>query len=86
MYKIVFTKQAVKDSKKIDETNLKPKVVKIINLLKVDPYIYPPDYEYLKGEFKGYISRRINKQHRLVYEVYSDELVVKIYRMWTHYE
>lgn len=50
------------------------------------PYKYPPEYEYLKGDMKGLISRRINKQHRLVYEVMEEDKVIKIYRMWTHYE
>ncbi len=58
----------------------------LINIIKVDPYCYPPEYENLKGDFKGLISRRINKQHRLVYEVIEKKNTIKIYRMWTHYE
>jgi len=86
LYSFILTKHAVKDSKKIEKNNLKPRVVKLLNLIKEDPYIYPPEYEFLKGEFKGFVSRRINKQHRLVYEVMEDKKIIKIYRMWTHYE
>ncbi len=86
MFKVVLTKQAVKDSKKIEKHNLKKKVIDLINIIKVDPYCYPPEFEHLKGEFKDLISRRINKQHRLVYEVLAEKNIIKIYRMWTHYE
>lgn len=86
MYNVVLTKQAVKDARKIEKHNLKDKVLNLIKIISEDPLIYPPEFEYLKGNFKGLISRRINKQHRLVYEVLKDDKVIKVYRMWTHYE
>ena len=58
----------------------------MIDIIKEDPYTYPPEYEFLKGDMNGLISRRINKQHRLVYEVFENERLIKVYRMWTHYE
>ncbi|MGI0482479.1 Txe/YoeB family addiction module toxin [Geminocystis sp. CENA526] len=60
--------------------------LKLMEIIRNDPYQYPPEYELLKGDMKGLISRRINKQHRLVYEVVEQEKLIKIYRMWTHYE
>jgi toxin YoeB len=86
MYKIIFMTQAQKDAKKLASSGLKAKVLQLINLIEIEPYKYPPDYELLKGELKGLISRRINKQHRLVYEVFESEKLIKIYRMWSHYE
>jgi Txe/YoeB family toxin of toxin-antitoxin system len=78
--------QAQKDAKNLAASNLKEKALNLINIIQQDPYKYPPDYEYLKGDMKGLISRRINKQHRLVYEVIEEDKIIKIYRMWTHYE
>ena len=86
MYKLVFMSQAQKDAIKIARAGLKQKVLKILNIIKEDPFKYPPRYELLKGELKGMISRRINRQHRLIYEVFEEEKIIKIYKMWTHYE
>ena len=86
MYEIVFTKQAVKDAKKIKETGLKENAKKLLEVLKENPFKNPPPYEKLVGELQGCYSRRINIQHRLVYNVYEEEKVVKVLRMWTHYE
>jgi toxin YoeB len=86
MYKIIFMSQAQKDAKKLASSGLKAKVMQLINLIEIDPFQYPPDYELLKGDLKKLISRRINKQHRLVYEVFQSEKLIKIYRMWSHYE
>ena len=86
MYKIIFMTQAQKDAKKLSSSGLKQKTLKLIEIITNDPYQYPPEYELLKGEMKGLVSRRINKQHRLVYEVIEEEKLIKIYRMWTHYE
>ncbi len=85
-YQIVFTKQAQKDAEKIKKNNLKDKVEKLLEILKDDPYKNPPSYEKLVGDLKGAYSRRINIQHRLVYQIYDKEKIVKIIRMWTHYE
>lgn len=86
MWNIVFSKQAVKDSKKIKEANLKEKVQKNLSIMEENPFINPPPYEKLVGDLSGVFSRRINIQHRLVYEVFSDKKIVRILRMWTHYE
>lgn len=84
-YRIVYAKQAQKDAKKISRSNLKEKALELIDLLKEDPFRKPPEYEALVGDLSGAFSRRINIQHRLVYQVYEEEKVVKILRMWTHY-
>lgn len=86
MYKIVLTGQAVKDARKIEKSNLKPKVMALLELIENDPYAYPPPLEFLHGEMEGLVSRRINRKHRLVYEVIEGAGVCKVYRMWTHYE
>jgi Txe/YoeB family toxin of toxin-antitoxin system len=78
--------QAQKDAKKLSSSGLKQKTLKLIEIIRNNPYQYPPEYELLKGDMKGLVSRRINKQHRLVYEVIEQEKLIKIYRMWTHYE
>ncbi len=83
---LVYTKQATKDAKKIAASGLKQKVVFLLELLKEDPYKKSPPYKKLVGDLSGAYSRRINFQHRLIYQVYKDERVVKIIRMWTHYE
>ncbi|MGE4501649.1 MAG: Txe/YoeB family addiction module toxin [Thiomicrospira sp.] len=86
MYQILFMSQAQKDAKKLAASGLKPKVLSLLELIQNNPLAYPPAYEYLQGDLKGIISRRINKQHRLVYEVFESEKIIKVYRMWTHYE
>jgi Txe/YoeB family toxin of toxin-antitoxin system len=78
--------QAQKDAKKLSAQGLKEKTLKLLKIIKENPFQYPPEYELLKGDMKGLISRRINKQHRLVYEVIESEKLIKVYRMWTHYE
>jgi len=84
-YRIVYTKQAQKDAQKISRSNLKEKALELIDLLQENPFRKPPEYEALVGDLSGAYSRRINIQHRLVYQVHEDEKVVKILRMWTHY-
>jgi Txe/YoeB family toxin of toxin-antitoxin system len=86
VWKIVFTKQAQKDAKKIAEAGLRPKVEALLNILRENPYKTPLPYEKLVGDLAGAYSRRINIQHRLVYQVIDEQKVVKILRMWTHYE
>ncbi len=78
--------QAQKDAKNLSSSGLKPKVLTLLELIATDPLLYPPQYEYLKGDMKGLISRRINRQHRLVYEIFEKSKTIKIYRMWKHYE
>ncbi|KOR32009.1 addiction module toxin [Achromatium sp. WMS3] len=78
--------QAQKDAKKLNASGLKQKTLNLLKIIQQDPYQYPPEYEYLKGNMKGLISRRINKQHRLVYEIIEENKIIKVYRMWTHYE
>jgi Txe/YoeB family toxin of toxin-antitoxin system len=86
MYQLLFSPQAKKDSKKVASCGLKQKVQELLTLIEKEPLKYPPTFEYLSGTLKNKISRRINKQHRLVYEVFKEEKLIKIYRMWTHYE
>jgi toxin YoeB len=85
-WRVVFTRQAVKDSKKVVRSNLKTKAQELISLLKQDPFQNPPQFEKLVGDLEGAYSRRINIQHRLVYQVLEQERIVKVLRMWTHYE
>ncbi|MBD1919028.1 MULTISPECIES: Txe/YoeB family addiction module toxin [Cyanophyceae] len=85
-WRLVFTKQAQKDAKKLAASNLKQKTQGLLDVLQADPFQNPPPYEKLVGDLAGAYSRRINIQHRLVYEVIEDEHTVKILRMWTHYE
>jgi toxin YoeB len=85
-WKVVFTKQAQKDAKKISASHLRDKVESLLELIQKDPYGSPPGYEKLIGDLSGFLSRRINIQHRLVYEVYETERTIKVVRMWTHYE
>jgi len=85
-WRIVFTKQARKDAKKISASRLRPKVEVLLDILQEDPYQTPPPYERLIGDLKGAYSRRINIQHRLVYEILDNDRTIKIIRMWTHYE
>lgn len=86
MYSLLFLTQAQKDVKKLSASGLKPKLLELLQLIQHDPFAYPPSFECLKGDMKGLISRRINKQHRLVYEVIEEEKLIRIYRVWTHYE
>ena len=83
---LVYTKQAQKDAKKIASSGLRPNVERLLGILAVDPFRSPPPYEILVGNLKGAILRRINIQHRLVYQVLPDVHTVKVLRMWTHYE
>jgi len=85
-WQIVFANAALKDAKKVAAAGFKPKVQTLIVVLKTDPFQNPPPYEKLVGDLSGAYSRRINIQHRLVYEVFVQEHVVRILRMWTHYE
>jgi len=85
-WRLVFTKQAQKDAKKIARAGLKPQVNRLLEVLREDPFRNPPSYEKLVGDLSGACSRRINIQHRLVYQVLGDVRTVKIIRMWTHYE
>jgi len=85
-WKLVYTKQAQKDAKKLSSTGLKSKSIKILEILKNDPLQNPPPYEKLVGDLSGAYSRRINIRHRIVYQILEDERIVKIIRMWTHYE
>ena len=82
----MFTKQAQRDAKKISRTGLKKNVIKLLEILQDDPYQSPPRYEKLLGDLEGAFSRRINIQHRLVYQILEEEKIVKVIRMWTHYE
>jgi len=86
MWRVVFTKQAQKDAKKLSATGLRPKAEKLIEILRENPYQTPPPFEKLLGDFAGAFSRRINIQHRLVYQIHDDEKIVKVIRMWTHFE
>ena len=83
---LVYTKQAQKDAKRLSASGLRGNAERLLNILATDPFQVPPPYESLVGNLKGAISRRINIQHRLVYQVLQKEHVVKVLRMWTHYE
>jgi Txe/YoeB family toxin of toxin-antitoxin system len=85
-YLLVFTKQAQKDARKLASSGLKAKAETLLDILANDPFQNPPPYEKLIGDLAGAYSRRINIQHRLVYQVLERERVVKVLRMWTHYE
>ena len=85
-WRIVFTKQAQKDARKLAEAGLKSKAEELFKIVQADPYQSPPSFEKLVGDLARTYSRRINIQHRLVYQILEDEQVVKILRMWTHYE
>jgi len=85
-WQIVFTKQAQKDAQKIARSGLKPQAERLLEILKEDPFRIPPPYEKLVGDLSGAYSRRINIQHRLVYQVLEEISTVKVIRMWTHYE
>ena len=83
---VQYSRQALKDIEKLKRSFLSDKAKSLVEIIKNNPYQNPPPYEKLTGDYKGYISRRINIQHRLVYRVFEDEMLIKIYRMWTHYE
>lgn len=85
-WKLVYTKQAQKDAKKLASSGLKPKAQELLALIAEDPYRKPPPLEKLIGDLAGAYSRRINIQHRLVYQVLEEERVVKVLRLWSHYE
>ena len=85
-WRLVFTKQAQKDAKNISQSSLKPQASRLLDVLREDPFQNPPPYEKLMGDLSGAYSRRINIQHRLIYQVLKDIHTVKIIRMWTHYE
>ena len=85
-WRIVFSRQAQKDAKKLTAAGLKPKTEKLLNLMRENPFVKPPRYEKLVGDLSGCYSRRITIQHRLVYEVHTDERTIHVLRMWTHYE
>jgi toxin YoeB len=85
-WRLVYTKQAIKDAKKLKAAGLKDKAQALLELLARDPYENPPPYEKLVGDLKGACSRRITIQHRLVYQVMQSEKTVKVLRLWTHYE
>lgn len=85
-WRLVFSKQAQKDARKIAQSGLKAQTSRLLEILRENPYKSPPPYEKLVGDLTGTISRRINIQHRLIYQVLEDINTVKVIRMWTHYE
>ena len=85
-WELVYSKQALKDAKKLKAAGLKPKAEELLEILKIDPLQNPPSFEKLIGDLAGAYSRRINIHNRLVYEVFQKQKVVRILRMWTHYE
>lgn len=86
MWKIYYTRQAQKDARKLASSGLKNKAEELLPIVAENPYQNPPPYEKLVGDLSGAFSRRINIQHRLVYQVYAEEKCVKVLRLWTHYE
>lgn len=85
-WQVVFARYALKDAKKLAASGLKPKALELLAILERDPFQNPPPYEKLVGDLAGAYSRRINIQHRLVYEVFTEGRTVRVLRMWTHYE
>ena len=85
-WRVVFTRQAQKDAKKLAAAGLRSRAERLLDILRENPYQTPPPFEKLVGDLAGAYSRRINIQHRLVYEILNKEKVVKVIRMWTHYE
>jgi Txe/YoeB family toxin of toxin-antitoxin system len=85
-WEIVYARQAMKDAKKLAASGLKPKAQELLAILVGDPFQNPPPFEKLVGDLAGAYSRRINIQHRIVYEVFTIEKVVRVLRMWTHYD
>lgn len=86
MWEIYYTKQAKKDAKKLSAAGFKNKTKKLLNIIQINPYQNPPPYEKLVGDLEGAYSRRINIQHRVVYQVLEDVHSIKVLRLWTHYE
>ena len=86
IWTVVFAKHALKDAKKLAAAGLKPRAEELLKLLAEDPFRNPPPYEKLVGDLAGAWSRRINIQHRLVYEVFTEQRTVRVLRMWSHYE
>jgi Txe/YoeB family toxin of toxin-antitoxin system len=84
-WRLLFTNQARKDAEKLAAAGLKPRAQELLDILAADPFQSPPPFERLVGDLRGAYSRRINIQHRLVYQVLADERIVKVLRMWTHY-
>ena len=85
-WRIVFSRQAQKDAKKLSAAGLRPKTEKLLDLMRENPFVKPPRDAKLVGDLSGCYSRRITIQHRLVYEVHADERTIHVLRMWTHYE
>jgi toxin YoeB len=85
-WRLVYTKQAKKDAKRLSHSGLKPQAEQLLDILREDPYRTPPPYERLVGDLAGACSRRINIQHRIVYQILDDIKTVKVIRMWTHYD
>ena len=85
MWQVVFTKQAQKDAKKLASAGLRSQAEQLLDILRKNPYKTPPTFEKLLGDLSGAYSRRINIQHRLVYQILDNEKVIKVIRMWTHY-
>ena len=85
-WNLVFSKYALKDAKKLSAAGLREKTQTLLDILEVDPLQNPPPFEKLVGDLKGAYSRRINIQHRLVYEIFRKEKIVRVLRMWTHYD
>lgn len=85
-YELAFTRQAKRDAKKLKGTPLAAKAKELLEIVRLDPFANPPPFEALVGDLRDAYSRRINIQHRLVYEVLEDEKVVKVLRLWTHYD
>lgn len=86
MYKIVYRKKAIKDIDNLKLNKLDEKAKKLIEIIKIDPYKTPPPYEKLVGDLQGAYSRRINIQHRLIYQIYEKDKTIKIISLWSHYE
>lgn len=86
MYRIAYTKIALKDIPKLKDIHLDDKAKKLIDIIRVNPYQNPPSYEKLKGNMDGLYSRRINYKHKLIYQVFEAERVIKIISLWSHYE
>jgi Txe/YoeB family toxin of toxin-antitoxin system len=85
-WRLLYTKQAQKDAKRLAAAGLNPRAQELLDVLADDPFRSPPSFEKLVGDLRGAYSRRINIQHRLVYQILTDEHAVKVLRMWTHYE
>ena len=85
-WRLAYTRQALKDARKIASAGMRPRVEKLLELLQENPFSTPPPFEKLVGDLSGAYSRRINIQHRLVYQILEEEKIVKVLRMWTHYE